>query len=219
MSVKNLYTVKSIDSYECNDWLLYKHYAKRLCSISFCFGLFDDKKILIGICVFGVPASRALCVGICGYEYADKVIELKRLCVNENLQKNILSYFVSKCINMLPNKLILVSYADTSQGHHGYIYQATNWIYTGLSAKVNERYDENNPQKHSRTVTGNKKLIYNELKIRERPRKHRYITFTGTKKDKKNYKSKLKYKIENYPKGDNKNYDASYIPTIQTKLF
>lgn len=34
--------------------------------------------------------------------------------------------------------LILVSYADSAQGHHGYIYQATNWIYTGISAKRTE---------------------------------------------------------------------------------
>ena len=29
---------------------------------------------------------------------------------------------------------------------------------------------------------------------------------------------KLKYKIQPYPKGDNKRYDASYQPTTQTKL-
>jgi hypothetical protein len=30
-----------------------------------------------------------------------------------------------------PGLRLVVSYADTSQGHHGGIYQATNWIYTG----------------------------------------------------------------------------------------
>ena len=36
---------------------------------------------------------------------------------------------------MITKPKVIVSYADTSLGHHGYIYQATNWIYTGLSAK------------------------------------------------------------------------------------
>lgn len=33
-----------------------------------------------------------------------------------------------------PGTRLVVSFADPSQGHHGGIYQATNWIYTGPSA-------------------------------------------------------------------------------------
>ena len=70
-------------------------------------------------------------------------------------------------LNLLPKPQAIVSYADTSQGHHGYIYQATNWIYTGLSAKRTERYDINNPNKHSKTVT--ETMNYKDLAVRERP--------------------------------------------------
>jgi hypothetical protein len=219
MSIKDKYKVKSIDTEQCKEWLLKKHYAKRLCSISYSFGLFDDNNLLIGVCTFGSPPSRALCIGVCGIENASKVNELNRLCVNEGLEKNVLSYFVSSCLNLLPNNLIIVSYADTSQGHNGYIYQATNWIYTGLSAKRTERYDINNPNKHSKSVTENKNNNYQDLAVRQRPQKHRYVFFTGTKADIKNLKSQLKYKQQAYPKGENKRYDASYTPSIQTTLF
>lgn len=219
MSITEKYSVKPIQSYECKEWLLNKHYAKRMCSISYCFGLFDESKFLIGICTFGSPPSRALCVGVCGVENAHKVNELNRLCVNDGLEKNVLSFFVSSCLKLLPQDLIIVSYADTSQGHNGYIYQATNWIYTGLSAKRTERYDINNPNKHSKSVTENKNNDYTNLAVRERPQKHRYIFFTGTKTQIKILKSQLKYKEESYPKGENKRYDASYITSIQTKLF
>lgn len=219
MSIKDKYSVRSIDNYLCKDWLLNKHYAKRLCSISFCFGLFDENNTLIGVCTFGSPPSRALCVGVCGKENSHKVNELNRLCVNEGLEKNVLSFFVGNCLKLLPHGLIIVSYADTSQGHHGYIYQATNWIYTGLSAKRTERYDINNPNKHSKSVTENKGNNYNELAIRIRPQKHRYVYFTGNKKKIKSLINCLKYEIEPYPKGDNKRYDASYKPIIQTTLF
>ena len=30
---------------------------------------------------------------------------------------------------------------------------------------------------------------------------------------------KLNYKIESYPKGNNKRYDSSYKPIVQNKLF
>jgi len=215
MSIKDKYFVRSIDSNKTHEWLLKKHYAKRLCSISYSFGLFDIENTLVGICTFGSPPSRSLCIGVCGIQYASKVYELNRLCVNDGLEKNVLSYFVSNSLKSLPNDLIIVSYADTSQGHHGYIYQATNWIYTGLSAKRTERYDILNPNKHSKSVTENKNNNYQDLAIRQRPQKHRYIFFTGNKK----LKSKLKYKEQPYPKGENSRYNSSYKPTLQGELF
>jgi len=210
------YEVKSIDYQDCKEWFLKKHYAKRIPSISFCFGLYSDK--LEGVCSFGSPPSRALCIGVCGLENSQKVYELNRLVVNEGLPKNILSYFVGQCLKLLPSDLIIVSYADTSQNHNGYIYQATNWIYTGLSAKRTERFDIDNPNKHSKSVTDKKGVDYQTLAIRDRPQKHRYIYFIGSKTQKQKLRKALRYEIQPYPKGDNKRYDASYQPTIQTKL-
>ena len=46
------YSVKSIDSYECKEWLLKKHYLKRIPSISYSFGLFKNN-LLVGVCTFG----------------------------------------------------------------------------------------------------------------------------------------------------------------------
>ena len=61
----NNYSVISIKAKETYDWLLYKHYAKRIPSISYSFGLYHNK-ILEGVCTFGKPPSPALCVGVCG---------------------------------------------------------------------------------------------------------------------------------------------------------
>jgi len=120
---------------------------------------------------------------------------------------------------MLPNGKIIVSYADTSQNHHGYIYQATNWLYTGMTIARIERYDINNPNKHSKSATIKKGIDYNKLAIRERPQKHRYVYFTGSKTNKKHLRKQLNYEVKPYPKGDNKRYDASYSPIVQSKLF
>ena len=211
------YEIKSIDYQDCKEWFLKKHYAKRIPSVSYCFGLFEGLD-LIGVCSFGSPSSRALCIGVCGVHNANKVFELNRLIVNDGLPKNTLSFFVGKCLSILPNELIVVSYADTSQGHNGYIYQATNWIYTGLSAKRTERYDVDNPNRHSKSVIDKKGVAYQSLAVRERPQKHRYIFFTGNKYAKRKLLCQLNYPIVAYPKGENQRYDASYQPTIQTKL-
>ncbi len=217
MSIKDKYKVKSIKSEQTYEWLLYKHYAKRIPSISYSFGLFDNNT-LQGVLTIGKPASNALCIGVCGKHNSKYVYELNRLCVNDNLKKNVLSYFLSQCLKML-NNIILVSYADTSQNHNGYIYQATNWIYTGLSAKRTERYDINNPNKHSKSITDNKKNKYQDLAIRERPQKHRYIFFIGSKKQNKKWLKELNYKPQSYPKGENKHYDTSYKTITQRELF
>jgi|TARA_R100000995_G_C3479582_1_gene123056 hypothetical protein len=217
MSIKDIYKVESIKPKETHDWLLNKHYAKRIPSISYSFGLFDNKNVLIGVCTFGSPPSHYLCIGVCGKKYYKNVIELNRLCINNHKIKNLTSFFVSNCLKKINKNYIVVSYADTSKNHNGYIYQATNWIYTGLSAKRTERYDKKNPNKHSKTVT--ESMNYNDLSVRERPQKHRYVIFIGTKKFKHNCMLNLKYSIQEYPKGNNINYDASYKPTTQVKLF
>lgn len=186
--------VKQINSKETYDFILNKHYAQRKPSISWAFGLFEQDQ-LVGILTIGKPASHSLCIGICGKEYEKYVYELNRLCVNEGLPKNTLSWFVSQVLKKLKNeKLILVSYADEGMGHHGYIYQATNWIYTGKTKQRTDKYTP--PGKHSRHYSND----FNHLR-KVRTAKHRYVYFTNKK-----FKPELNYTILPYPKGDNRRY-------------
>ena len=208
MSIKSKYKVKSISKHLCKEWLLHKHYAKRIPSISYAFGLFDED--LKGIMTIGKPASNSLCVGVCGEHNSKYVYELNRLCVNDGLPKNVLSFFVYQCLKKL-NELIIVSYADTKMNHNGYIYQATNWLYTGKTKERTDIGSEDNT--HSRHY--NKNIDYSKNR-KFRSSKHRYIYFTGNKRK---WKKELNYKIHPYPKGKNKRYDASYKPTIQKELF
>ena len=206
------YEVKRIKNEEIKEWLLHKHYAKRLCSISFAFGLFEGLQ-LIGVCTFGKPASPSLCMGVCGSKNSKFVYELNRLCVNDGLPKNSLSYFVSQCLKMLPT-LIIVSYADTKQNHNGYIYQATNWMYTGATKQRTDIGSEDGM--HSRHY--DKSIDTKEFR-KFRSSKHRYVFFTGSKTQRKAWKKQLNYKEQPYPKGKNKRYDSSHKVTVQQRLF
>ena len=206
---------------ECEEWLLKIHYAKRIPSIMHSFGLYVDKK-LDGIITYGMPASPALCVGVCGEDHRHLVLELNRLCLLNN-KKNQASFLVGNSLKLLPKPSIVVSYADTSMNHNGYIYQATNFIYTGLSAKRTE-WRIRGSNRHSRTLTAQhtlQEMQNNPDKFYrlDRPQKHRYIYFLGDKKQKKEMLSKLNYNIKPYPKGDNVNYEVGHIPTVQGVLF
>jgi len=227
MSIKDKYIVKPIDSYLCKEWCLYKHYAKRLPPIEHAFGLWDDNGIMQGIVTYGTPVSSTL-RELWNNEY--KLMELNRLVINEGLENNVLSYLVSQSFNQMPKPLVLVSYADTSKNHHGYIYQATNWIYTGLSAVFKDYYVKGMEHLHNGTIMDMSRGQENRVEwlrnkfgenliMIDRPRKHRYFYFLGNKKECKQMKEMLPYKIEPYPKGNNKRYDASYKPTTQTQLF
>ena len=125
-----------------------------------------------------------------------------------------------------------MSYADTSLNHHGYIYQACNFIYTGLSAKRFDYKVKGLEHLHSASLmdhVGRGLAKGKILKLREmygdrlytldRPRKHRYFYFLGTRKQKQEMRDSLTYTVEPYPKGDNKRYDSSYNPTTQGLLF
>ena len=62
-------------------------------------------------------------------------------------------------------------------------------------------------------------VITDLLYRKERPRKHRYFYFIGTRKQKESMRDLLTYTVEPYPKGDNKRYDSSYNPNTQGLLF
>ncbi|MCQ2076406.1 MAG: hypothetical protein MJZ20_05130 [Bacteroidaceae bacterium] len=114
--------VRRITYADTKPFLLNKHYAHRMPSISYAYGLFVDD-ILHGVITYGSPASRTLQSGFFGKEYADYVIELNRLYINDEISQshdNIASYFVGASLRDLKqyNKLV-VSFADSGQHHIG----------------------------------------------------------------------------------------------------
>lgn len=219
---KNDFQVNRIPFSEAKEWVLYKHYAHRIPPITFAFGLYRGG-VLVGVCTFGSPASHDLIVGAMGEEYTFNFLELNRLVVNEGLPRNALSFFVSQCLKSLPRPMVVISYADGGKGHHGYIYQATNWIYTGLSVQRTDYLPEGMLDAHQRTIS---QVAFSEWRktttlVRvERPRKHRYFQFLGDKRQRRKMLKDLKFPIvKEYPKGDNTRYDTSYETSPNGVLF
>ena len=113
------------------DFLLPRHYSGRKPTVSKAFGWYIEDK-LVAACTFGKPASYTLCFGIAGKKHSSSVYELNRLCRIEELTEY-LSGFVAACLRRLrAENWIIVSYSDTGMNHCGYIYQACNFIYTGI---------------------------------------------------------------------------------------
>jgi len=210
--------VVELSSKRCEDWLLNKHYLKRMPAIIYAFGLVVDEKIE-GVATFSNAVAR--------FDFSIQPYELSRLVMNEPVEKNSLSWFLSNSLNMIKKPHIIVSYADENQGHHGYIYQATNWMYTGRSSKES-KYFIDGKEIHRRSLFsryGTSSLpalekMGHTITYEPQVGKHRYFQVTGDKKAKRTLRKEIesKYEVLPYPKGENKRYDASYDPGQKFKI-
>lgn len=192
--------IREVDNKTAVDFLLPRHYSGRIPPISYAYGGYIVNE-LVTICTFGKPVSHYLCTGVCGEKYHSKVFELNRLCRIESLSIPLSQFLGGVLREISKHDLIIVSYSDTDMNHHGYIYQATNFIYTGITKGRTDKYVSGN--KHSRHYNNYEQGRYRKI----RSPKHRYIFFaTKNKRLKKELLGELKYPICEYPKGDNKTY-------------
>jgi len=219
------YTVHTIERKDAKPWIMKKHYAKRMPAVQHSFGLFNNY-ILEGVICYG-PTCRSLNQGYGAFGEKKDVssFELLRLCIDSE-NKNAASFLVSNSIKLLPKPAFIVSYADGNMGHLGYVYQATNWLYCGITATERVYIDERTGKTvHPRTVVslfGSRKAESLPEYIRtetEGNGKHRYIYFTGSKKQKKEMLKALRYPVLPYPKGKSKRYDASAEFPKQVQMF
>jgi len=168
--------VRRISTSEAAATVIAFHYLHRRPPMSHAFGLVDGGR-LVGVCTFGTPPSRHLTVGVYP-EHPELVQELNRLWIHDDQPHGTASWFVSRCLRQLP-PLIVVSYADTKQGHTGGVYRALSWRYAGWTDMDRKTprldYVPLDEHKHSREATRS-----GVLRTERRVPKVRFWTTTGT---------------------------------------
>lgn len=228
--IKNIFTIKKIGYKLAMNIVVNNHYLKRTSPCSRAYGLFcNDCLNIIGVVVYGIGSSSTLLNGICGVSESKNIYELTRLWIKDGTPKNTESYLIGNTIRLL-DKEIIVSFADTEQGHLGTVYQATNFMYCGLSAKFKDPKVKGLEHKHHSTYAH--RMTMQQLKDKygdenvyyaDRPRKHRYIFFNAKGKRKKELISKLKYPVLPYPKSNNDielcDHRGAYITTKGKKYY
>lgn len=206
MALEN-YIIKQISYTKAMDVIVREHYLHRKAPCSIAFGLFLGD-LLKGVVCYGTPSSAPLRKGIAGTENALNVIELTRLWVCDSVPRNGESFLIGGTVRKA-GKEIVVSFAEIQQGHVGTVYQATNWIYTGLSAK-RTNWTVEGVVKHCQTLADKytSEQIRSEFgerfSLQERPRKHRYVFINAKGKRKKDILASMKYKPLPYPKHSDK---------------
>ena len=164
--------------YACEHW----HYSgcvpkSKLSKV----GVWENDKF-IGVVIYGCGATPNL-----GKPYGleqNQCIELVRIALtkHETPVSRIVKIANGWMHRANPGLRLIVSFADTSQGHHGGIYQAGNWVYTGQGSSA-KFYMIHGRLTHPRTL-GLAGLVQNIEGARKRdpnatvvnvPGKHRYL--------------------------------------------
>ena len=178
----NNYEIKRIQKNDCKDFLNTYHYLGQQGQgfrSGYNYGLFEEGQ-LVGVCIFtSMSAWETVkgCFGLQNKEQKD-FYELARFALDDDHHSvpNLGSWFMSQCIKQLRKDTFvraIFTYADTEQSHVGYIYQATNFKYYGLTAPKNDFWILKDDGTYKKQGRGKTKGVDGEW--RPRSQKHRYL--------------------------------------------
>ena len=204
--MNNNYKIERIDKNACKEFLLKHHYLSRQgygfrsgCN----YGLFEEGK-LIGVAIFhGVSAWQTVkgCFGLQNKEQ-EGFWELGRLAMDSECKvRNLTSWFLARSMKQLRQEVrprAIITYADADY-HHGYIYQACNFTYHGLTAKKSDAWVQQPDGSFKKCGRGRPRGENVVVKWYPRSQKHRYLMV---------YDKRLKtlWPTMPYPKGNNTVY-------------
>jgi len=204
---KNQVTMKVLDYQTTKKMIVENHYSGRMPCCELSLGFYIGG-ILNCVVVFGSSATAKMANSLPSPNYW----ELVRLFSFDWSGKNTESYCIGKALKYVEqkyNKDVIISFADPSEGHVGYIYQASNWLYCGRSSQTGGyTYYLDGKWQHPRSTVakfGTRKhteilKLFPDVKFKRIPRKHRYIYLLGSKRRRKQLLKNLKYEVLPYPK-------------------
>ena len=199
----NNYRIERVNKSTCAEFLLKHHYLSRQ-GYGFRsgrnYGLFEGTK-LIGVAIFHTVSAWQTVKGCFGLENKEQegFWELGRLAMDPECNvMNLTSWFLAKARKLFRKEVrprAIITYADADY-HHGYIYQACNYTYHGLTAAKSDYWVKQEDGSFRKCGRGSPDL---PGEWRPRSRKHRYL---------KVYDKKLhtQWPVCPYPKGNNTEY-------------
>lgn len=134
--------------YACENW----HYSacvpkSKLVKV----GVWEEG-VFVGCVIFSYGATPQIGspYGLSQYQ----ICELTRVALNAHTAPT--SQVLNRAIRMLrkqsPGLRLIVSFADTEQGHIGTLYQASNWVYAGTTKQGRVGFVIHGKKTHTRTI-------------------------------------------------------------------
>lgn len=205
------FEVRRIRGGEGRDYIRANHYSRSCHNGPMCYGLFRGG-VMVGVVAFATPCSEAVRASLFGPEEKDRVTELHRLFVEDGTPPNTESWFVARALKMLkedrPHLWAAISFADGTEGHVGYIYQALNALYCGTTGRARFWRDGEGRLRHPRQSGVN--ITPGVAKERGwqpemRDAKHRYVLLLPNGRNHRRMmvdRIRERYPERPYPKGE-----------------
>ena len=196
------------------------HYSGSSPSPTVAFGHFY-KEHLVNVILYKFPTGRMMAQQVMRGGDSSNTWELIRMVSYEPKPKNLESKCIANTFKYIkkafPHIKIIISYADNNMGHHGYVYQASNFYYYGQSRPDKEFYIDNK-RVHARTIVSEygtmslpelKPILGDRLQVVDQARtKSRYFyVIAQNKKERESIFRRIQVQTLPYPKGDNEKYD------------
>lgn len=198
-------TVGPVSTADVSEFAHRYHYAVTAGTMNWRYGLWNGP-VLHGVVAYNSP-TRSVCTSVFGAEHLHRVWHMGRLVLSDDSPRNSESRLIGGSLRLIraehPHVWAVLTYAATDAGHIGYVYQATNALYTGTGGDPTYYIDEQGQRRgthldgHAVTEARARDLGWTK---HQGGIKHRYIYILGTKRERRERLSLLRYPILPYPK-------------------
>jgi len=198
--------VAAVSQRETDEFCRRYHYSGTANSTLWRWGLWNEAT-LYGVVGYNWP-TRSLCESVFGAEHHEHVWHMGRLAMADEAPRNSESRLISGSMDRIerehPSVWAVVTYADPVQHHVGYVYQATNALYTGTGGESVRVTAADGTLRSTHNQDGR----LSRAEIRDRgwtvtptPPKHRYLYLLGNKTQRRERRRLLKWPVlPDYPK-------------------
>ncbi len=201
-------TIASVSTTEVNEFCQRYHYTATGGNMTWRYGLYHGA-VLYGVVAYNLP-TRDTCESILGPDHFDKIWHMGRLALAETSPRNSESRLIAGSLKLIgreyPHIWAVVTYAAPDAGHIGYVYQATNAIYTGTGGRVRKNTGYIDPTGRMRSsvlggqYVGPKRAADLGWTPYAGTPKHRYVYILGNKRERKQRLALLQLPTLPYPK-------------------
>jgi hypothetical protein len=214
--------VREISYDEAQNLILANEWLGNMGTTEFSFGLYFGDH-LAGVACFGRTAGTKVAESVCGAEHAHIVATLCRgACVHWAHPHSASFLINAACRQMANNKnyKLFIGYSDFRAGEIGTVYQASNWLYCGMTSPTEKFRTPSGEIKDARLVSAYSRdrsggmLRYKRSRAEQKQllvedgceffkdggRKHRYVGIYGDRRTKRLLRSALRWEVLPYPK-------------------
>ena len=133
------------------------HYARAVPVVKYIYNVWNHENEWCGVIIYSSGANPQIAMPY--DKWQGQVLELVRVALNGKQGHGNTSKALSMSLKALKKEApwidLIVSYADLDQKHKGTLYQATNWLYTGVKNRnVIDKYIVFGKKMHPKSMSG-----------------------------------------------------------------